>query len=100
MCYIENRAEVGTRTLKQDASASSLPASAGQAIAMTNRGRPVAQSTAIPAWHETWRTPSCCLPGRSYQIELAPDRSSRPAIAGTPEPPCVHRTVNPLGTSA
>lgn len=42
-------AEVGIRALKQNASAVVAQAAAGEAITITDRGRPVAQLAAIPA---------------------------------------------------
>lgn len=42
-------AEVGIRALKQNASAVVATASAGESVTITNRGRPVAQLTPIPA---------------------------------------------------
>lgn len=41
--------EIGIRSLKQNASAVVAEAAAGQTITITDRGRPVAQMTAIPA---------------------------------------------------
>lgn len=41
--------EVGIRSLKQNASAVVAQASAGEPITITDRGRPVAQLTAIPS---------------------------------------------------
>ncbi|MEM9610145.1 MAG: type II toxin-antitoxin system prevent-host-death family antitoxin [Actinomycetota bacterium] len=41
--------EVGIRALKQNASAVVADAVAGETITITDRGRPVAQLTAIPA---------------------------------------------------
>lgn len=41
-------AEVGIRALKQNASAVVSEAAAGQTVTITDRGRPVAQMTAIP----------------------------------------------------
>jgi prevent-host-death family protein len=41
--------EVGIRALKQNASAVVAQAAAGQTITITDRGRPVARMTAIPA---------------------------------------------------
>lgn len=41
-------AEVGIRALKQNASAVVSEAAAGQIVTITDRGRPVAQMTAIP----------------------------------------------------
>jgi prevent-host-death family protein len=41
--------EVGIRALKQNASAVVAQASTGEAITITDRGRPVAQLTAIPS---------------------------------------------------
>lgn len=41
--------EVGIRGLKQNASAVVARAAAGEAVTITDRGRPVAQLTAIPA---------------------------------------------------
>ena len=40
--------EVGIRALKQNASAVVSEAAAGQIVTITDRGRPVAQMTAIP----------------------------------------------------
>ncbi|WP_436792858.1 type II toxin-antitoxin system Phd/YefM family antitoxin [Actinospongicola halichondriae] len=40
--------EVGIRALKQNASAVVSDAAAGQTVTITDRGRPVAQMTAIP----------------------------------------------------
>lgn len=40
--------EVGIRALKQNASAVVSEAAAGQTVTITDRGRPVAQMTAIP----------------------------------------------------
>lgn len=41
--------EVGIRALKQNASAVVAEASAGATVTITDRGRPVAQLTAVPA---------------------------------------------------
>lgn len=41
--------EVGIRALKQNASAVVATASAGESVTITDRGRPVAQLTPIPA---------------------------------------------------
>lgn len=41
-------AEVGIRALKQNASAVVSEAAAGETVTITDRGRPVAQMTAIP----------------------------------------------------
>ena len=41
--------QVGIRALKQNASAVVADVAAGQAVTITDRGRPVAQMTAIPA---------------------------------------------------
>ncbi|MEP9392378.1 type II toxin-antitoxin system prevent-host-death family antitoxin [Gordonia sp. VNQ95] len=41
--------EVGIRALKQNASAVVAAAAAGETVTITDRGRPVAQMTAIPA---------------------------------------------------
>ncbi len=46
---MKHMAEVGIRALKQNASAVVAEASAGTTITITDRGRPVAQLTAIPA---------------------------------------------------
>jgi antitoxin (DNA-binding transcriptional repressor) of toxin-antitoxin stability system len=42
-------AEVGIRALKQNASAVVADAASGEIVTITDRGRPVAQMTAIPA---------------------------------------------------
>lgn len=42
-------AEVGIRALKQNASAVVADAAAGETVTITDRGRPVAQMTPIPA---------------------------------------------------
>ncbi|MEM7092028.1 MAG: type II toxin-antitoxin system prevent-host-death family antitoxin [Actinomycetota bacterium] len=42
-------AEVGIRALKQNASAVVAEAAAGETVTITDRGRPVARMTAIPA---------------------------------------------------
>ncbi|HSL60023.1 MAG TPA: type II toxin-antitoxin system prevent-host-death family antitoxin [Acidimicrobiales bacterium] len=42
-------AEVGIRALKQNASAVVADAAAGETVTITDRGRPVARMTAIPA---------------------------------------------------
>ncbi len=42
-------AEVGIRALKQNASAVVANAAAGETVTITDRGRPVAQLTAIPS---------------------------------------------------
>lgn len=42
-------AEVGIRALKQNASAVVAQAAAGETVTITDRGRPVARLTAIPA---------------------------------------------------
>jgi prevent-host-death family protein len=46
---MKNMSEVGIRALKQNASAVVADASAGETVTITDRGRPVAQLTAIPA---------------------------------------------------
>ena len=46
---MKNVIEVGIRALKQNASAVVAQASRGEAITITDRGRPVAQLTAIPS---------------------------------------------------
>lgn len=51
-------AEVGIRALKQNASAVAAEAVAGETVTITDRGRPVAQLTAIPASNQTrWLMP-------------------------------------------
>ena len=45
---MKNMSEVGIRALKQNASAVVADASAGTTVTITDRGRPVAQLTAIP----------------------------------------------------
>jgi prevent-host-death family protein len=46
---LKNMTEVGIRALKQNASAVVAQASTGESITITDRGRPVAQLTAIPS---------------------------------------------------
>ena len=46
---MKHMSEVGVRALKQNASAVVSAAAAGETITITDRGRPVAQMTAIPA---------------------------------------------------
>jgi len=45
---MKHMSEVGIRALKQNASAVVAEASAGEVVIITDRGRPVAQMTAIP----------------------------------------------------
>ena len=45
---MKHMAEVGIRALKQNASAVVSRAAAGETVTITDRGRPVAQLTAIP----------------------------------------------------
>jgi prevent-host-death family protein len=47
--HVKHMAEVGIRALKQNASAVVATASAGETVTITDRGRAVAQLTAIPA---------------------------------------------------
>ncbi len=46
---MKNMTEVGIRALKQNASAVVANAAAGETIQITDRGRPVAQLSAIPS---------------------------------------------------
>jgi prevent-host-death family protein len=46
---MKHMATVGIRALKQNASAVVADAAAGETVTITDRGRPVAQLTAIPA---------------------------------------------------
>lgn len=46
---MKNMSEVGIRALKQNASAVVANAAAGETVTITDRGRPVAQMTSIPA---------------------------------------------------
>lgn len=46
---MKHMSEVGIRSLKQNASAVVAHAAAGETITITDRGRPVAQMTPIPA---------------------------------------------------
>ena len=46
---MKNMTEVGIRALKQNASAVVAQAAAGETIQVTDRGRPVAQLSAIPS---------------------------------------------------
>jgi prevent-host-death family protein len=46
---LKHMSEVGIRALKQNASAVVAEASAGATVTITDRGRPVAQLTAIPS---------------------------------------------------
>lgn len=46
---MKNMTEVGIRALKQNASAVVADAAAGETVTITDRGRPVAQMTSIPA---------------------------------------------------
>ncbi len=45
---MKHMGEVGIRALKQNASAVVADAAAGETVTITDRGRPVAQMTAIP----------------------------------------------------
>lgn len=45
---MKHMSEVGIRALKQNASAVVAAAAAGEAVTISDRGRPVAQLTAIP----------------------------------------------------
>ncbi len=46
---MKHMAEVGIRALKQNASAVVAAAAAGETVTVTDRGRPVAQLTALPS---------------------------------------------------
>lgn len=46
---MKHMSEVGIRALKQNASAVVADAAAGETVTITDRGRPVAQMTAIPS---------------------------------------------------
>jgi prevent-host-death family protein len=46
---MKHMAEVGIRSLKQNASAVVAKAAAGETVTITDRGRPVAQLTSIPS---------------------------------------------------
>jgi len=46
--HVKHMSEVGIRALKQNASAVVAEAAAGDAVTITDRGRPVAVMTAIP----------------------------------------------------
>ena len=46
---MKHMSEVGIRALKQNASAVVAEAAAGETVTITDRGRPVAQMTSIPA---------------------------------------------------
>jgi prevent-host-death family protein len=82
--------EVGIRALKQNASAVVADAAAGETVTITDRGRPVAQMTPIPASRVEAlvvtgraRPPRCALadipvpePGPSLQAALAEMRDA------------------------
>lgn len=71
---LKNMTEVGIRALKQNASAVVAKAVAGQTITITDRGRAVAQLTALP----TSRLAQLIVAGRA--------RPPRRAIAALPAP--------------
>ena len=73
--------EVGIRALKQNASAVVAEAAAGETVTITDRGRPVAQMTAIPKSRlagliEAGRArPPRCKPADLPEAEPGPDVS-------------------------
>jgi len=69
--------EIGIRALKQNASAVVAEAAAGNTITVTDRGRPVAQLTPIPAS----RLDQLIASG-----DARPPRRGDPAALPTPEP--------------
>lgn len=66
--------EVGIRALKQNASAVVAEAASGETVTITDRGRPVAQMTAIP------RSRLAAL------IEMGRARPPRRSLADLPQP--------------
>jgi prevent-host-death family protein len=65
--------EVGIRALKQNASAVVARAESGETVVVTDRGRPVAQLTAIPASRlEQLRRAGRTRPPRLGLAQLAP----------------------------
>jgi len=71
---MEHMSEVGIRALKQNASAVVAEAAAGETVTITDRGRPVAQLTAIP----TSRLRALVSAGRA--------RQARRSMADLPPP--------------
>jgi antitoxin (DNA-binding transcriptional repressor) of toxin-antitoxin stability system len=76
---LKNMAEVGIRTLKQKASAVVAQAAAGETVTITDRGRPVAQMTAIPSSRLRRLVDSggARLPRRSIKDLPAPKRGPK-----------------------
>jgi prevent-host-death family protein len=76
-------AEVGIRALKQNASAVVARAAAGETVTITDRGRPVAKISRIPA------TPLQSLlaagHGRAARRDIADLGAPQPGTALTPE---------------
>jgi prevent-host-death family protein len=71
---MKNMTEVGIRALKQNASAVVAQAAAGEHVTITDRGRPVAQLTPIPA-------------SRLEQlVEAGRARAAKHDVAGLPSP--------------
>ncbi len=65
--------EVGIRALKQNASAVVAEAASGETVTITDRGRPVAQMTAIPESRlEALVEAGRARPARREIVELAP----------------------------
>ena len=75
-------AHVGIRALKQNASAVVAGVAAGQAVTITDRGRPVALMTAIPASRLAGLLESGrARPARRSSADLpAPDDGPDPAV--------------------
>jgi len=71
---MKHMSEVGIRALKQNASAVVAQVAAGEAVTITDRGRPVAQLTAIPSSR------------LQRLIEMGRARPAKYDVAGLPSP--------------
>jgi prevent-host-death family protein len=80
---MKHMSEVGIRALKQNASAVVAEAAAGETVTITDRGRPVARMTAIPA-SRLWALIDAgrARPARRRLSEL-PEPEPGPDVTGT-----------------
>lgn len=73
---LKHMSEVGIRALKQNASAVVAEAAAGETVTITDRGRPVARMSAIPASRlQALIQEGRARPARSRLVDLAPPES-------------------------
>ena len=73
---MKHMSEVGIRALKQNASAVVADAASGETVTITDRGRPVAQMTAIPASRlQALIDAGSARPARREMVDLPPPES-------------------------